>query len=172
MRPDIWNNQSASDPNPSNWTAYTWPQHAALEGLTVDHVPAAGAIVVWPRNNDNSTGHVAYVQSVSVNPATGEKFVTLQEMNDTTFDDPSQGQGDTMTMSMDTGDLAGVQFIHLPAGAPVAPTTNTTSRPPRRRRGRRHQLTPRRPLRHHRLPPGRGAAAPARPEQARPRAPR
>jgi surface antigen len=128
MRPDLWNNQSSSDPNSDDWTAYTWPQHAALEGLTVDHAPAAGAIIVWPQSDSNSTGHVAYVQSVGVDPITGDDLVTLQEMNDTTFDDPSQGQGDTMTMSMDSGDLAGVQFIHPPTGnAPASsPTTTTT----------------------------------------------
>jgi hypothetical protein len=51
-------------------------------------------------------------------------------MNDTTFDDPSQGQGDTMTMSMDSGDLAGVQFIHLPTAPAGSPTTTTTKTTP------------------------------------------
>jgi surface antigen len=114
MRPDLWNNRSATDPNANDWTAYTWPAHAALEGLTVDHAPAAGAIIVWPQSADNATGHVVYVQSVTVDPVTGDDLVTVQEMNDTTFDDPTQGQGDTMTMSMDAADLAQTQIIHAP----------------------------------------------------------
>jgi surface antigen len=129
MRPDLWNNRSPTDPNPSDWTAYTWPQHAALEGLTVDHAPAAGAVIVWPRTDDGDAGHVAYVQSVGVDSVTGDDLVTLQEMNDTTFDDPAQGQGDTMTMAMTASDLAQLQIIHAPGN-----TTGTlpTATPPGR----------------------------------------
>jgi surface antigen len=133
MRPDLWNNRSATDPDAGDWTAYTWPQHAALEGLTVDHAPADGAVIVWPQTADNDTGHVAYVQSVSVDRVTGDDLVTVQEMNDTTFDDPSQGQGDTMTMSMDSSDLAQVQIIHVPGSStgtvPTAPAPTTTTPP-------------------------------------------
>ncbi len=117
MRPDLWNNRSSTDPNAGDWTAYTWPAHAALEGLTVDHAPAAGAVIVWPQSADNDTGHVAYVQSVTVDPVTGEDLVVVQEMNDTTFDDPGQGQGDTMTLPMDASDLAQVQVIHAPGNS-------------------------------------------------------
>lgn len=134
MRPDLWNNRSPADPNPSDWTAYTWPQHAALEGLTVDHAPAAGAVIVWPRTDNNDAGHVAYVQSVGVDPVTGDDLVTLQEMNDTTFDDPAQGQGDTMTMSMDPTDLSQVQIIHAPGNTtgtvPAAPAASRSATPP------------------------------------------
>jgi surface antigen len=148
MRPDLWNNRSTTDPNANDWTAYTWPRHATLEGLTIDHAPAAGAVIVWPQSADNDTGHVAYVQSVVRDAVTGNDLVTLQEMNDTTFDDPAQGQGDTMTMSMNAGDLAQVQIIHAPGsttgllpatpvpGLPTtstqgpAPPTRTTPRPP------------------------------------------
>jgi surface antigen len=125
MRPDLWNNRSASDPDPGNWTAYTWPQHALLEGLTVDHAPAPGAVIVWPQSDDNDSGHVAYVQSVAVNSVTGADQVTLQEMNDTTFDDPTQGQGDTMTMPMTASDLAQVQIIHAPGNTTGTATTTT-----------------------------------------------
>jgi surface antigen len=129
MRPDLWNNRSASDPDPGNWTAYTWPQHALLEGLTVDHAPAAGAVIVWPQSGDNDSGHVAYVQSVGVNSVTGADQVILQEMNDTTFDDPAQGQGDTMTMSMSASDLAQVQIIHAPGNTSgTVPTTPPPAR--------------------------------------------
>jgi surface antigen len=131
MRPDLWNSRSSSDPHSSDWTAYTWPQHALLEGLTVDHSPAPDAIIVWPQSAGNDTGHVAYVQGVSVDPSTGDDLVTVQEMNDTTFDDPSQGQGDTMTMSMSLSDLAQVQIIHAPGTAtgtlPTAPSATSTS---------------------------------------------
>jgi surface antigen len=124
MRPDLWSNRSPSDPHADDWTAYTWPQHAALEGLAIDHAPSVGAIIVWPQAGGNETGHVAYVQSVSTDASTGDDRVTLQEMNDTTFDDPSQGQGDTMTMSMDAQDLAGVQIVHAPGNTTgIAPTT-------------------------------------------------
>ena len=118
-RPDLWNDRSSADPHPSNWTAYTWPQHAALEGLTIDHVPAAGAVIVWPRTADNPSGHVAYVQSVDVASVDGDDLIRLQEMNDTTFDDPARGQGDTMTMSLDAHALAKVQIIHAPSGVAV-----------------------------------------------------
>jgi surface antigen len=155
MRPDLWNNRSAADPNPGDWTAYTWPQHAALEGLTVDHAPAAGAVIVWPRSADSDAGHVAYVQSVGVDSATGDDLVTLQEMNDTTFDDPALGQGDTMTMSMDPADLSQVQIIHAPSPARTttpsrtAPTTATkTSRSTARHRRPRHSRLRRRERRH------------------------
>jgi surface antigen len=128
MRPDLWNNRSAADPDPGNWTAYTWPQHALLEGLTVDHAPVAGAVIVWPESDDNDSGHVAFVQSVGVNSVTGADLVTLQEMNDTTFDDPAQGQGDTMTMSMTASDLAQVQIIHPPGNTTgTVPTTPAPS---------------------------------------------
>ena len=129
MRPDLWNNRSASDPDPGNWTAYTWPQHALLEGLTVDHAPADFAVIVWPQSDDNDSGHVAFVQSVAVNSVTGADQVTLQEMNDTTFDDPAQGQGDTMTISMTASDLAQVQIIHAPGNTTgTVPTTPPPSR--------------------------------------------
>jgi surface antigen len=134
MRPDLWNNRSAADPNPGDWTAYTWPQHAALEGLTVDHAPAAGAVIVWPRSGDSDAGHVAYVQSVGLDSVSGDALVTLQEMNDTTFDDPAQGQGDTMTMSMDSADLSQVQIIHAPGNTsgtvPVAPAAGRSATTP------------------------------------------
>jgi surface antigen len=138
MRPDLWNNRSPADPNAGDWTAYTWPQHAVLEGLTVDHAPAAGAVIVWPQSDGSDSGHVAYVQSVAVDPVTGDDLVTLQEMNDTTFDDPAQGQGDTLTMSLNAGDLAQVRIIHAPgdssgtvprAPAPSRPATTASPTP-------------------------------------------
>jgi surface antigen len=132
MRPDLWDNRSPADPDPNHWTAYTWPRHARLEGLTVNHAPAPGAVIVWPQSDDSGAGHVAYVQRVGVDPVTGADLVTLQEMNDTTFDDPARGQGDTMTMSMTAGDLAQVQIIQAPPREPrprqrtaIKSTTNT-----------------------------------------------
>lgn len=122
MRPDLWNNRASDDPHPGDWTAYTWPQHAALEGLTVDRAPAAGAVIVWPQSGDNQSGHVAYVQSVSVDAFSGDDLVRVQEMNDTTFDDPAQGQGDTMTLTMDARDLSTVQIIHAPGDPAATPT--------------------------------------------------
>lgn len=131
MRPDLWNNQSASDPESNNWTAYTWAQHGALEGLTVDHTPSSGSVMVWPQTSSDQTGHVAYVQSVSFDPASSQDLITVQEMNDTTFDNPSLGQGDTMTLRMDPQDLTGVQFVHTPgyvaSAIPVAAATGTTT---------------------------------------------
>jgi surface antigen len=134
MRPDLWSNRSPADPNPGDWTAYTWPQHAALAGLTVDHDPAAGAVIVWPRSDASDSGHVAYVQSVGVDSVTGDDLVTVQEMNDTTFDDPAQGQGDTMTTSMDASDLSQVQIIHGPVNTtgtvPTAPAPSRSATTP------------------------------------------
>lgn len=114
LRPDLWNNRSASDPDPDNWAAYTWAAHASLEGLTVDEVPAPGAVIVWPQTSDDPTGHVAYVQGVGIDPSSGNDLITVQEFNNQTFDDPSQGQGDTMTLHMSIASLAGVQFVHQP----------------------------------------------------------
>jgi surface antigen len=131
MRPDLWNNRSVADPTPGDWTAYTWPQHAAFEGLTVDHTPAAGAVIVWPRSDDSDPGHVAYVQGVGVDSVTGDDLVTIEEMNDTTFDDPARGQGDTMTMSMNPADLSQVQIIHPPGDTtgtvPPAPAASRSA---------------------------------------------
>jgi surface antigen len=129
VRPDLWNNRSPADPDAGDWAAYTWPKHAALEGLTINHAPAAGAVIVWPRSGGSDAGHVAYVQNVAVDSVTGSDRVTLQEMNDTTFDDPTQGQGDTMTMSMTASDLAQVQIIHAPRN-----TTGTVPTAPARGR--------------------------------------
>ena len=164
MRPDLWNNRSPADPNPGDWTAYTWPQHAMLEGLTVDHAPAAGAVIVWPQTGSSDSGHVAYVQSVAVDSRTGDVLVTLQEMNDTTFDDPAQGQGDTMTMSMDAGDLAQVRIIHAPGDtsgtvptAPVPSRSATTGSPPTT--PARTSASPARTARPVRTPPSRATKA-------------
>jgi surface antigen len=131
MRPDLWNNRSPDDPAGADWTAHTWPAHAALEGLTIDHAPAPGAVIVWPRSVEDRSGHAAYVQSVSVDSIMGDRLVTLQEMNDTTFDDPARGQGDTMTMAMAAIDLAQVQIIHAPA-APTRGRVHPGGCPPRR----------------------------------------
>ena len=116
-------------PTPATGPRTRGLQHALLEGLTVDHAPAAGAVIVWPQSDDNDSGHVAYVQSVTVNSVTGADQVTLQEMNDTTFDDPAQGQGDTMTMSMTASDLAQVQIIHAPGSTTGTVPTTPPSRP-------------------------------------------
>jgi surface antigen len=91
-------------------------------------------VIVWPRSGDSDAGHVAYVQSVGVDSVSGNDLVTLQEMNDTTFDDPAQGQGDTMVMSMDSADLSQVQIIHAPGNTsgtvPAAPAVSDSATTP------------------------------------------
>jgi len=129
MRPDLWNNRSASDPDPDDWAAYTWAAHGSLEGLTVDQVPAPQAVMVSPQTSDDASGHVAYVQAVNVDPSSGNDLITVQEFNNQTFDDPSQGQGDTMTLQMSPASLAGVQFVHQP-GYVATPAPIPTSTPP------------------------------------------
>jgi surface antigen len=179
MRPDLWNNRSPADPSAGDWTAYTWPQHAVLEGLTVDHIPATGAVIVWPQGDSSDSGHVAYVQSVAVDSVTGDDLVTLQEMNDTTFDDPAQGQGDTMTMSMDAGDLSQVQIIHAPGNTSgtlptaSAPSRSDTTPPQSPATPTRGSPPPARTTTHSPTPPATAtkASRPAR-STARPRRPR
>jgi surface antigen len=182
VRPDLWNNRSPADPDAGDWTAYTWPQHAVLEGLTVDHAPAAGAVIVWPQTDSSDSGHVAYVQGVAVDSVTGDDLVTLQEMNDTTFDDPAQGQGDTMTMSLDAGDLAQVWIIHAPGDSSgTAPTAPAPSRPaktasPTPTTPARTSTSPARTAAPVRTPPARATktskASRSTPHQRRPRRPR
>lgn len=133
MRADIWNNRSAADPAASGWAAYTWPAHASLEGLVVNDLPAPGAVMVWPQSSDDPAGHVSYVQSVAVDPATGNDLVTVQEFNNGTFDDASQGQGDTITLPFSASALSRVQFIQAPgyvASSPTHPAQATTASPP------------------------------------------
>jgi surface antigen len=123
MRPDLWNDRSPSDPAPEDWAAYTWGSHASLEDLAVDDVPAAGAMMVWPQAADDPTGHVAYVQDVSIEPSTGNELIVIQEFNNTTFDDPAEGQGDTMTLHMSPASLTRVRFIHEPGYTAAAALT-------------------------------------------------
>lgn len=52
--------QSGSDPDPSNWDAWTWANHARAEGLSVTTgSPQVGDIAVWSQQQvANTTGHV------------------------------------------------------------------------------------------------------------------
>lgn len=136
LRPDLWNDRSPADPAPDDWAADTWGSHAALEGLAVNEVPEAAALMVWPQAADDPTGHVAYVQAVSIEPSTGNELIVIQEFNNTTFDDPAQGQGDTMTLRMSPGSLSRVRFIHSPGssaaaalGVPALGSTTATTPP-------------------------------------------
>jgi surface antigen len=78
-RPDIYNDRSPQDPDPTNWDAWTWPQHAQLEGLRVDQEPEDGAIAAWPISESSPVGHVAYVEAISGSGAS--KAVSVSEMN-------------------------------------------------------------------------------------------
>lgn len=74
-RPDIWYNQSANDPLATNWSGWTWAEHAQAEGLAVDTNPQVGDIAVWPQIPNMPDGHVAYVESIS------QSTLTVSEMN-------------------------------------------------------------------------------------------
>jgi hypothetical protein len=78
-RPDIYFDQSASDPlaQEGDWQGWTWAEHAEREGISVGPTPQAGGLAVWGpgAGQTGPDGHVAYVEGVSG----GE--VTLSEMN-------------------------------------------------------------------------------------------
>jgi surface antigen len=80
-RPDIYNDRSPQDPDPSNWAAWTWAELARLERLTVNETPEVGAIVVWPISESSPFGHVAYVEAVNPEAPSGET-VNITEIND------------------------------------------------------------------------------------------
>jgi surface antigen len=80
-RPDIYEDRSPSDTN-SNWDAWTWDEHARLEGLTVNETPEVGAIVVWPISGASPVGHVAYVEAVNLEGDGGHGEIVVSEMND------------------------------------------------------------------------------------------
>lgn len=79
-RPDIYNDQSPTDPLADNWDAWTWAEHARLEGLTVNETPEVGAIADWPISSSSPFGHVAFVEAVSPE-APGGETVSITEMN-------------------------------------------------------------------------------------------
>ena len=111
-RPDIYDNRSPADTN-SNWDAWTWAGHAQLEGLRVDTSPETGAIGVWPATADNSSGHVAYVEAISVSGT-----LSFSEMNDLSATPHTVTvEGITYTYETETDSLAsleaaGVVYIH------------------------------------------------------------
>ena len=78
-RPDIFDDRSSEDTNPTDWDAWTWAEHARLEGLRVDEEPEAGAIAVWPISSGSPVGHVAYVEAA--NGSGSAETVSFSEMN-------------------------------------------------------------------------------------------
>lgn len=79
-RPDIYEDRSPSDTN-SNWDAWTWPEHARAEGLTVNQAPEVGAIAVWPVSEASPVGHVAYVEALNPTGDDGQGEIVVSEMN-------------------------------------------------------------------------------------------
>ena len=101
MRPDIWDDRAPPSSDPlSDWDAWTWVEHAQAEGLSVDGDPQPGDVMVYSRQAvGNDTGHVAIVDSVGgIDRASGDTILTVSEMNVEGLDNPSLGQGDTMTV--------------------------------------------------------------------------
>lgn len=80
-RPDIYDDRSPQDSD-SNWDAWTWAEHARLEGLTVNETPEVGAIAVWPISESSPIGHVAYVEVVNPAGDDGQGEIIVSEMND------------------------------------------------------------------------------------------
>jgi surface antigen len=126
MRPDIWNDRAPpSIDRLDDWDAWTWAAHAQAEGLSVDGNPRPGDLMVYSgRALGNATGHLAIVDAVGGTTATsGSLLVTVSEMNVQGLDDPTRGQGDTMTMQLRRSRLVPgmIQFIHLPSSGYVPP---------------------------------------------------
>jgi len=122
MRPDIFDNRAPSAVDQTyDWDAWTWAGHAQAEGLAVDGNPRPGDVMVYSRRAaGNDTGHVAIVEAVgAIDPATGGQELTISEMNVEGLDDPSRGQGDTMTLDLPRSQLVPgmIQFIHRRPGA-------------------------------------------------------
>jgi surface antigen len=114
-RPDIYANHSPSDTN-SDWDAWTWAEHARVEGLQVDAAPEVGAIAVWPISSGSPVGHVAYVETVGSGEGGGT--VSVSEMNSLSGTEHSlvvEGvsyEYETETDSLAALEAAGVVFIH------------------------------------------------------------
>lgn len=90
------------EPIPNSWgNAATWAVRAQADGYLVNDTPSYGAIMQTP-NVDNGLGHVAFVESVSLN---GEW--TISEMNVKGLD-----VVDYKTLS--AAAAANYSFIHLP----------------------------------------------------------
>jgi surface antigen len=126
MRPDIWNDRApATLDQPDDWDAWTWAEHAQAEGLAVDGNPGPGDVIVYSaRAAGNDAGHVAMVDAVhGTDPRTGAVRVTVSEMNAPGLDNPSRGQGDTLTLEFPRSKLVTgmIQFIHPPVPGYVAP---------------------------------------------------
>jgi hypothetical protein len=130
VRPDIWNDRAPPTlDQPEDWDAWTWAEHARAEGLSVDGNPQPGDVIVYSRQAaGNSTGHVAIVDAVvGTNRAGRDLLVTISEMNAAGLDDPTKGQGDTLTLRLPRSELSPgmIQFIHEPGPGYVAPVWPT-----------------------------------------------
>ena len=79
-RPDIFDRSFLSG---QQWDAMNWDDYARGGGFRVDHVPEAGAIAVWESGqlHAGTPGHVAYVESVTGDPAAPQ--VLISDMNGT-----------------------------------------------------------------------------------------
>ena len=70
----------AATPGPNNLgNAYEWDNNASADGITVDTTPKPGSVAQWEANyhGADSSGHVAYVESVSSDGST----ITISEDN-------------------------------------------------------------------------------------------
>lgn len=84
--------------------AWNWPNVARRASLRVDHVPARGAVVVWP-GLARPYGHVAYV--IGVRP---EGTIDVAEYNY-----PAPGNENTYVFDIRRSvDAPGAVFIHVP----------------------------------------------------------
>ncbi len=112
-RPDIWDDRSTHDPDPENWDAWSWAQHAQAEGLSVSRTPQAGDVAVWSQAQaGTATGHVAYVEALN----TGQR-ITVSEMNHY-----FGTRGDTEILAPVQAPVGwrGIEFIHLSSTASEA----------------------------------------------------
>jgi surface antigen len=117
-RPDIYDDRAATDPDPTDWDAWTWPEHAQLEGLRVDQEPEVGAIAAWPISESSPVGHVAYVEAIG--SGDDGETVSVSEMNDPdATPQVIEVEGvayeyETETDSLASLEAAKVVFIHEP----------------------------------------------------------
>jgi surface antigen len=113
------NHQSTDWFVPGAMNAWNWPNVARRASLRVDHVPAPGAVVVWP-SLARPYGHVAYVIGVDPGPR-----IDVAEYN---YPGPDDANTYVFDIRRHVSPVSAM-FIHVPRDGPLS-----SSPPPSPRR--------------------------------------